>query len=258
MHDNKKDPIVIYYGFHSTLRNQYEATLLNLSPKSLMQYILKQRSIINNTLHREPRSDISSPGYHVCPALHDLADNIYIVNSPFDIDIKFHDNNFIDRSYGNAGYCLSDRFGSFSDSMSADFVYELLMFSEEELEISITPPYMHNTLLSNYGFTSAAKLNIGKWFRPIPIIFHSWPGVKELKVKKDEPFIYINIENNENRKIIFKEFIETEELKKIVHNIATHKDLIQGFQPLKALYEIFSKSSMKNRILKEIKANLVS
>lgn len=257
MSNNTKDPIIIYYGFHSDIRNEYEASLLDLSPKSLMQHIMKSRSIENNIIHREPVPGIATPGYHVCPALHDLVDSMYIINSPFDVDIKFNDNGYIDRSSGNAGYCFSDRYGSFTDSMSADFVYEFLMFSEEEIQVSFTPPYMHNTLLSNYGFVSAATLNIGKWYRPIPIIFHSWPKVKELKIRHGEPLIYVKVENSQNRKIIFKEFSETQELKKILHTIVTHKDL-KGFQPLKNLYEIFGKSTMRNRILKEIKANLVS
>ena len=257
MEKTNKDPLIIYYGFSEDHRPEHEQVLLDLAPKPLLNKLIKERRKEENNYKIDyDKLGMGSPGYHACTALHEIIKSTYVINSPIDAEIIFDEVGCVIQGKGyNSGAFIS-RFGSFENCFSADLFYDILLFCEESIELKITPPYMDKTLISEYGYASASQINIGKWFRPLPIVFQIWPGVKEFKMREGEPILYMHFENPLKRPIILKEFKMTDELKKIADACIKNKDIFP-FESMQKIYNRFTGSSMRSRTLAEIKKNII-
>ena len=140
------------------------------------------------------------------------------------------------------------------NAFNVDFDYEIHIFCEESVEVSVTPPYLHQSSIPKYGFVSSAKWDISAWFRPVVILFQLWPNVKKLHIKQGEPLLYMSF--NTDRPIIFKQFRQT----RTVYNIALaclHHKRMFAFLPLKVMYDKFIRQGLRDDLLKEIKNNII-
>ena len=255
---SKKEPLVVYWMPHTAPEFQYRQLLLdNLEFKSVMKDIAARRAKDNvqkpKTTMWSP-SDIAEGGYHLCTALHNLADNMFYLEAPFTTTITLNDAGSI-ISFGNheAGW-FRERGASMYGGLNLDFSPEISLFCEDPLEISFTPPYLHRTSQPNQGFVHATKYSISSWFRPLVFIYQLWPGIKELKMIKGEPIAYIQFHTD--RPIVFKQVKTTQEILDISKTCLTHKN-IQPFQPLKHLYKKFNQKGLRTALLSEIKKNVL-
>lgn len=255
--NKNNNPLIIYYGFSTDHRPEHEQVLLDLAPKPLLNKLIKDRVKENNNYRIDYQSmGIGSPGYHACTALHELVDSTYFINSPIDADVFFNDDGLIMPNIGKNYGVFMPRMPSFNNCFSADLFYDMLLFCEESIEVKFTPPYMDKPVLSDYGYASASQLNIGKWFRPLPIVFHLWPNIKQLSLKEGEPLMYIHFDNPEKRKIILKEFKMDDELVKISDACIKNKDIFP-FETMSKIYSRFTNTSMRARTLAAIKNNII-
>ena len=253
----EKDPLIIYYGFSTYNRPEHEQVLLGLQPRPLLSKIIKERKREDNNYKIDySRLNMYSSGYHACTALHEIIKSTYVIDAPIDAEVFFDDTGkIIDQKGYNFGAFIS-RVGSFENCFSADLFYDILLFSEESVEVKTTPPYMDKPMIADYGYASASQINIGKWFRPLPIVFQLWPHVKEFKMKSGEPMLYLHFENPLKRPIILKEFKITEEIVKISAACMNNKDIFP-FESMQKMYNRFTSTSMRARTLAEIKKNII-
>jgi hypothetical protein len=248
---NKKDPIVIYWSPWGTTDVNYLQLMLDIEPKSLLADIRNRRAknpVIPNV------SNVETGKYHMCSAFHTIAENVFILISPVNIEADFTENGEVIRDQGKNVHFLKERVSSFDNSFSFDFGLTHIFFSEENVDLEITSPHMHKTTSSNHGYVMSAKYDISSWIRPFAVIFQMWENIKNIKIKEDEPLAYIKFHTD--RPIIFKQFKLTETLYQQIYQVAAHK-FDKPNQTLKQLYDRFLRVGMRDRVLKEIKANLI-
>ena len=250
--DKNKEPIVVYWSPEAILEKQNQQILLDIKPKPLMSDILKRRAINPKT----PKNAIFTQfgtGYHECMALHELIDNAYVIRSPFDASITLDETGSVIQD-GKRHLWFMDRTTSIQNAFSVDFDLSYFFFCEEPLEVSITPPYLHQTHQPEYGFISSVKWDISSWFRGFILIYQLWEGKNKIYFEENEPLAYLHFHTD--RKIIFKEFKLTKEIIDIGFACTTHKHILP-FQPMKKLYKRFNSTSIKKRLSNEIKNNLI-
>jgi ABC-type dipeptide/oligopeptide/nickel transport system ATPase component len=260
----KKKPIKIYWSPEMYVEKAMTSVLFKLKPEKLIFNNLNKNSLMAD-LHKN-RNDPNEPllsnktlehvdtdRYQLCAALHNLVDSTYIFRAPFDADINFNDDYLIIRNEQNSHF-WGNRDGSFKNNAAADLLLGFIMFSEESLDFSITPPYMHKTSQPDWGFLCSVKWDIGKWLRPVVFIFQLWEGKKRLYFKAGEPLAYFTFHTD--RPIEFIEFKMTSEIHEMIQACLRHKTIIK-FEKLYEIYDRFISGGMRNRALIEIKKNII-
>jgi hypothetical protein len=244
----KSDEIIVYWCPSESIVDQEAFSLLDMKPKPFMSDFLKKRNkdILPYT------GDKFGSGYHVCTALHELVDNTYIVNSPVSVDVSLSEEGYVNRNLFGHNW-FKERGQSFNNSISFDFLLSYALFSEEPLEVSLTPAYMHKNEQSRSGFLSSVKWDISSWFRPFIFIYHLWEGERGMSFVEGEPIGYFHFHTD--KKVIFKEFKMTKEIQEQLMACTGHKNVIP-WQKMNDLYFRFNRG-MKNRVLLEIKKNLI-
>ena len=247
----KKEPIIVYWAPEAIIQREHQQILLEMELQPVLKDIHKKRS--KKIFFQS--NDLNDPlpnGYHMCAALHELCNNMYYIKAPFDAHITFFEDLY--SKQGEHADWFRHRHSSIEGAMSADFDYNYMLFCEENLEVSITPPYLHQTSQPEYGFICSVKWDISSWFRPHVLIYQLWKGKNQIYFKKNEPIAYLTFHTD--RPIIFKEYKITEEILNISFACLRHKSIIP-FQTMENLYKRFTKTSLKKRLYNEIKKNLV-
>jgi hypothetical protein len=248
----KSSPLTIYWAISSTEESGPRILLADIHFNSVMKDLTKRRAKSPIVPTSTRANEVASGSYHFCTALHNLADNMFYLNAPFDIDIEVNNVGQILPSK-RAGWFI-ERGQTMDDSFNLDLDYEIHLFSEEPVEVTVTPPYLHQSSIPQYGFISSVKWDISAWFRPLVVIFQLWPGVRELRIKEGEPLVYLTF--NTERPIVFKQFRQTSTIKHISSACLQHKFLF-AFLPLKKMYDKFVRQGLRDDLLKEIKNNII-
>ncbi len=252
MLNKKKEPIIVYWAPEAILENEHQQVMLDIALRPVMADIQKRRNkIFTHGLGN--REDPHSNGYHLCTALHELTKNMFYIKAPFSVNIEFDDLGKIKKDQSYSGW-FYNRASSLKNSNSADFDLCYMLFCEEPLEVSFTPPYLHQTSQPEYGYVSAVKWDISKWFRPFVLIYQLWEGKKNIYFEKDEPLAYLTF--NTDRKIIFKEYKLNQTIINIANTCLRHKTIIP-LEPMQKLYDRFVFTGIKKRLISEIKKNLI-
>jgi hypothetical protein len=247
----KQKPIIVYWAPEAILQREHQQILLEMPLLPVIKDIQKRRNkkIVSAGINRE---DPHGNGYQMCTALHELSKNLYYIKAPFDVDVSFtEDGSMI---YGDHYGWFKERVSSIDNALSADFDFSYMLFSEEKLDVSITPPYLHQTSQPEYGFICAVKWDISSWFRPHILIYQLWKNKKRIHFKKDEALAYLKFETS--RPIVFKEYKITEEILSILDSCLKHKFIVP-FQQMESLYRRFTQTSIKKRLIAEIKKNVI-
>jgi hypothetical protein len=247
----KQKPIIVYWAPEAIIQREHQQLLLEMPLLPVMKDIHKRRNkkdMPKGTNYKDPNSN----GYQMCTALHELSNNLYYIKAPFDVDVSFNEDGLL--VAGGYSSWFKERNSSIDNALSADFDFSYMLFSEEKLDVSITPPYLHQTSQPEYGFICAVKWDISSWFRPHILIYQLWQNKKRIHFKKDEALAYLKFETS--RPVIFKEYKITEEILNILNSCLGHKFIVP-FQPMKDLYRRFNQTSMKKRLVAEIKKNVI-
>jgi len=192
--------------------------------------------------------------YNFCPAYRNHLTNLYSVNSPFDYNLRvenemiksdYYDQKFFDeyvyiRSLKERLITLNNQYMFITDS--------------DDLELSLTQPYLDSNDFSDNIVAIPATFNIGKWPRYIECAFHMKRD--NISVKEGEPMIYIKFHTDE--KIIFKNFVLTPMMIRYMELMMDAKEYKQTVSPLKFFYDLMgSKKNLKYKMLKEAKKNVI-
>lgn len=144
-------------------------------------------------------------------------------------------------------------------SVSIGPLFELglgfVFFAEEPLVATFTPPFFHKSDYLQYGSIIPGEFDIGQWIRPYLFEVQCWEKSGVFKIKENEPIFYIRF--NTDKKIIFKEFNISNDLKKMMSTNISIRKYFPTNGLLKRYYYLFNRSKMKDIVLSEIKKNLV-
>jgi hypothetical protein len=248
------DTVIVYWTPWASPQMEHRQVLLDTRPRSVSSYIQKMRAknpIIPKVNIYNPKP-IMHGNYQACSGWKTLGKNLFSIHSPIDVDLELSDEGNVFQSKNSDWF--SERVSSFDDALSVDMDLGYLFFSEDPITATLTSPYMHQTNQFKYGFVTPAEFNISYWFRSWAIIFQLWEGVKSLQIKNDEPIAYIRF--NTDKKIEFREFKLTPTLINAAIACQDYK-LFKQFEPLSQLYNRFCRTSLRKRVLNEIKANLI-
>jgi hypothetical protein len=190
-----------------------------------------------------------------CPAVSDYFKNLYSVSSLYDYTLKVNE----DLSVTSDKYSQKffDKHVNVRDSGLGfiSFTQPYIFFTEEKsLEMTWQmPPHLEKDSDKNY-FSVPGRFDIGKWFRPMDFSFILKEGESVFNIKENEVYSYINFHTN--KKIVFKKFIPTENIYLYSNScIRSNSGRKVGGRSLVEYYKNFS---IKPKILKEIKENLVN
>lgn len=237
---------IVYYS-HASRPELYSKDFLTYrEPDSLYKDLIKDKN-----------EDNAYNNYMDCPAVIRSFQNTFIVRLPWNTtrNIDFNTGKFLNEN--NQEDNISEYFVPKPTSRSRlmfNLYHHHLLFSEDDLEATVLPAYMHSSELQTKCTYIPGTMNISKWFRPIEGAFELQNGVSSISLKTDDPLCYIKFDTSEPIK--FVRFNLSKELWELSQGCVQHKQ----HQPKKSLlylYKLFHHTGMRKLILKNIKNNLI-
>ena len=237
---------IVYYAINPPENEKESLSSFDLLSNDL---ILALRDLKNNLGTYE-----KGLPFYTCKSFLNATKNMYVYKNPIELNLNIKNNRLINNNDQrlNPLYLLKKQ--NIGSVYTLDYSLSYLFFSEEDIEVEITSPYMHKTSFTNSGFIMPASFNIHKWFRPVHAVLQLFENKDNIILKKDEALMYINFKTD--KKINLQKFLLTEEIKQIMTNNLEYKQKDSG-KSLLFLYNMFNKSDSQANLLKLIKENLI-
>lgn len=189
-----------------------------------------------------------------CPAFKDYMKNMYGIKSMYSYDFSINGNDISTTKYGEHFFHKHVVVRSIKDR-NFSFDQKSIFFTEEKsLKLSVgIQPFFEQNEVSKRCMNIPGTLDIGKWFRNIDYAFYLRNEYNDFVIKEDDIYQYIQFYTD--KKIIFKQFYFTEYLRQQHNSVGNARAFRpEKFRKLEEYYSIFKN---KDRIIKEIKNNLV-
>jgi hypothetical protein len=148
--------------------------------------------------------------------------------------------------------CTVRRPPALNKKPTIEFQLRWVFFSEESLEMSITPPMFHQPKHTKYVSVVPGQYDIGRWFRPVIFEVQAWEPKGVIKFEENEPLLYATFHTN--KKVNLKRFVYTNTLLEYAHHCI---NFYENEPSLEKRYELFDAASTGEIILQEIKKNLI-
>ena len=246
------EPVVVYWAPVSSYRYGMVNWLWG-APKPLWSTLPKQ--VAPRDIKPTPVS-IRNGNYRACRAATNVYRDTYVFPHPITSEITFSGDITNPQLAGDKDWWLP-RQSSLEGCYSADYDFNWVFFSEEDVYLYLTPPYMHRTTTQDYGVLASGAFNIHRWFRMINLGYHLWPGVDTLKVVEGEPVLYLDFITEDGRPVVLKQFHMDEKLLQIAAQTGEFKTWCPNAS-LENLYERFTEVETEKYVLKLIKENLIA
>ena len=194
--------------------------------------------------------------YHACPAFRDYYHNVYGVSSLYTYSLEldgqqfktdlynqdFYDNNVMVRSVEHKLLSIKQRITFITDSPSLKMSQEHQSFEDNKFTESC--------------YTISGIIDIGKYYRNLDFAFHLKDAHNKVEFSEGDIIYYLRFHTDE--KINFKQYFINDKLRE-------YRDMIDDIRmfspihnrPLNFFYDIFKRNNLKDKIIKEIKENLV-
>jgi len=230
--------------------------MLYEEPKSVYSE-LKQKANKANT----------SSNMFACPASNDVLQNTYLIKSTiddhYDLPVNYlnelESNEYVERTVlpvnKNKLSFVVPRKSSLDGYWDIEYNLHWLFFAEEPLKLKITPPYFPPVSPTNGAFLTTGQMDIGQWFRNVNANYYVPKTATSLDFKVGDPLMYLEFITN--KKIVFKRFQMTPTLESIAAESAESPHRYGKHMSLSKRYEMGKKSQLKQRVLTEIKKNIV-
>lgn len=212
-------------------------------PESVYKEFSKLDKTINN--------DIS-----FCPSVKEYINNTFALRSLYDYEFEIdHNDNTVKSNLYTQDFFDAHVFVRRMEDKSFSFKQEFVFFTEEESLLMSAGifPYLEDNNITERCTVIPGRVDIGKWFRIMDFAFFLKNKYSSFQIKEKEIFQYIKFDTEE--KIVFKQFVANDLLKKYARDIDSSK----LFRKRKSARLIDHYSLMKHKklILKEIKNNLI-
>jgi hypothetical protein len=245
---SKKNEIVIYWSNATTKKNNdQDWTLLYPKPNTLFEDLFFKKN-----------KKLDPANYFSCPAINKKIKNTIVFKSPMTCSYHYEENKeqlvVIPTTENYIGF-RQERLPVINSGPIVLFSMQYILFCEEDLDVSFTAPYFHKTEYMKSGSTVPGEFNIGSWFRPYNLEVQMWSNKGDITFKEDEPLFYA--EAKTNKKIILQQFEYTDKLHDYVMACVNSTTLFGKNKTLLSRYNRFNNTGLREKVLKEIKNNLV-
>jgi hypothetical protein len=235
-----KDSINIYWSENSDI-NDNNWSFLYQKPVSLFSDL--------NTIKEK-----NSGNFLTCPAVSNKFKKTLVFRNSLPSSYSY-DSESITPTSKNYLNVVNSRDPSLSFGPIYKFSNSICLFSEESLEAFFTPPYFHKSEHTQYGACIPGEFDIGQWYRPYHFEVQMWSGSGEFHVKENEPLYYINFKTN--KKINLHRFNNSQLLTNYYNACVGTTFLFGRGQSLLSRYNKFKQVGLREKILTEIKKNLI-
>lgn len=196
--------------------------------------------------------DKKNAAYLRCPSIVQEIKRYYTINSPIDYSFSW--------DKGNTWTNDSDQkfFDNFVLTMHESTAFLGIYYSffcEEDLEMTIYPPFLHSEDILRDALVLPGALNIGKWVRSIHPAFIYKKESGTIKIKENRPLFYIKFSTD--KEIVFKEFDYNTKISKLIANGQNISRVMFPGRRLEFYYKMFSQYRLRGLLLKSIKENLI-
>jgi hypothetical protein len=242
-----KEPINIYYTQNCDETGNIDWNFLYPTPKTLFSELIEERKNPKNTA-----------SYFLCPAVASKFKKILVFRSPT--------KNSYEYGTDETGFYIMPTIEPYINinqireealDNKPTFVASLnyLFFADSPVDLFFTPPYFHEPKHTKYGACIPGEFDIGQWFRPYAFEFQTWSKKGEFHFEENEPLLYAEFKTD--RPIIFHRFIMTSQLQKYKEANIQSFNIFGRFQTLQEKYKKFKQVGYREKILTEIKKNLI-
>ena len=197
-------------------------------------------------------------GYTMCPAFRDYFNNVYGWKSIYTYSIKEdtkatgYKSDLYNQEFFNRHITIR----SFEEKLISFYPYVSFVTDSPSLELSIEHPYFEDNKFTSTCYVIPGILDIGKYYRHLDFAFHIKKDHKTFAVDEGEVLFYLRFHTKE--KIKFKQYYMTDRLREYQNMITDIKQYSKSVsRPISFFYELYKKRNLKNKILKEIRENLV-
>lgn len=230
-----KNESIVYWAVVSKIELDSRQNLLLDPPKSL------KKELMHRVNPNRPAA-----AYESCKSFHQVFTNMFMLTHPYTLEW----NKSIPK-----GTIFNHRDDSgFLDSELVDYDLQWVFFSEDSIEMEITPAYLHQKKSDSYGYLVAGSYDISKWCRAINLSWQLWDKVEELAFNEGDAAAYLNFRTK--NKVVLKQFQPTDKMYEVMLGCQGFKK-IKPNQSLESLYHRFTRTHRDKIVLKEIKNNLL-
>ena len=197
-----------------------------------------------------PRSKITN-----CPSFRESCKNTFSLHIPIDYQLTYA-NNDIETNMWDEGFfrdVVNVREPQYPNWTSMQFKY--IFASEQDLEMEMLPCFMTSNGFTDNADIIPGKMNIGKWFRPLECAFVVKNGDRTVEFNRGDAFSFVRF--NTDEKIKFRRFFFNNELNHITSSNVSAREYKLKLSPLSYFYNLYERSHMHSKIMREIKSNLM-
>jgi hypothetical protein len=247
MGKKNKEPINIYYTQDHDHTERIDWNFLYPNPKTLFSDLIEER--------KNPKNLAS---YFLCPAVSSKFKKILIFKSATKNSYEYgtNENGFYiiptSEPYININITREE---TLKDKPTFMASLSYLFFADSPVDVSFTPPYFHEPKHTKYGACLPGEFNVGQWFRPFNFEFQTWSNSGEFHLEENEPLFYAEFKTD--RPILFHRFIMSSQLQKYKLANTNSYEVFGPFQTLSEKYKKFKQAGFREKILTEIKKNLI-
>ena len=224
-------------------------------------YLYQKPETLFNLMYKnkvESKSGILT--YFSCPAMSDKMKKILVFKNtiPSIISYDFRDgkNEIIPltKEHVNA-FIENDRTPTIKDGKTVQFGMQFFIFADESLPVYFTPPFFQKPGYAQDATILPGEFDVGNWFRPYQFEVQTWSDHGTITLKENEPIFYAELKTN--KKIKLQRFTLTEQIVKLsTANVLSFQVFGRG-QSLLQRYDRFKHYGMREKVLTEIKKNLI-
>jgi hypothetical protein len=235
------NPINIYWAIPSDEGDWQDWSFLYPKPKTLFSELVQSRSKVN-------------PGFFSCPAVSEKMKKILVFRSPMYSSYSYTEESVTPNADGFINIEMA-RKPSITNGPTLSLSLYYFMFSEDPLDMYATPPFFHEPKYTKFGSVVPGEFDIGRWFRPFTFEVQTWNKEGQFELEENEPMFYMEFKTD--RPIILNRFILTKKLKQYEQATINSRHIFKDFLPLSKRYERFKNVGLREKILTEIKKNLI-
>lgn len=246
------ETITLYWAPAHGLGSQYDFSHLYPAPLSLYEELTPLKVDL-----KDNRDD-----YLRCPAVSNRLKKTFVFRSTTNTNVRIIDGNYVsyevisedDQRRHQTTIELLHK-PTIENHLLLNYMHPIIFFTDvPSLNVSISPPFFHKTVHSEYGVIVPGEFDVANWFRPMNFEFQLWNGVKELRIPAGEPIGYVECQTN--AKIELRKFRLTPSLNKLSSSLI-HVSPHRRFTKLSEKYKLFRNARISQGILREIRDNLV-
>ena len=238
--------INVYIG--SGAADQLDWTYLYQKPETLFTLMYKDRIKTEN----------GKVTYFSCPAMADKMKKILVFKNtiPGSVAYDFRDGKQdftpLTREHVNL---FTERNPIINAGPTLSFGMQYYIFSDESMPVYFTPPFFQKPGYTQDATILPGEFDIGNWFRPYNFEIQTWSDHGIITLKENEPIFYAEFKTN--KKIKLQRFVITENISKFAEAGVNSWQLFGRGQSLLQRYNRFRHHGMREKVLTEIKKNLI-